>query len=236
VSGLSIFAVRGVGEVGPGDNLAELLTEALDSQGETLVHHDLVVVTSKVVAKSEGRVVAFDGSEEAKERLIEQESTRILRRRGTLRITETRHGFVNANAGVDLSNTADGTAVLLPLDPDRSARRLRADIRRRLDVEVAVVVTDTFGRAWRHGVTDVAIGAAGLRAVLDLRGSRDANGRVLEATEVALADEVASAANLVLAKNAATPFAVLRGLDDSYFGDGSVGEDIIRSVNNDLFR
>ncbi|HUX03484.1 MAG TPA: coenzyme F420-0:L-glutamate ligase [Acidimicrobiales bacterium] len=236
MSELRIFALRGVGEVRRGDDLAGLVVDALANQGETLTHHDLVVVTSKVVAKSEGRVVAFDGTDEHKARLIEQESTRILRRRGTLRITETRHGFVNANAGIDLSNADEGTAVLLPLEPDRTARRLRAGFRRRLHVEVAVVITDTFGRAWRHGVTDVAIGAAGLRVVLDLRGTRDANGRVLEATEVALADEIAAAANLVLAKNAATPFAVLRGLDESYFGEGSVSEDIVRSANNDLFR
>lgn len=236
MNGLTIFALHGVGEVRPGDDLAGLVLDALAGQGDTLAHHDLVAVTSKVVAKAEGRVVPFDGTEEDKARLIEQESARILRRRGTLRITETRHGFVNANAGIDLSNADEGTAVLLPLEPDRSARRLRAEFRRRLDVEVAVVITDTFGRAWRHGVTDVAIGAAGLRAVLDLRGSRDANGRVLEATEVAVADEIAGAANLVLAKNAATPFAVLRGLDESYFGEGSVSEDIIRSANTDLFR
>ena len=236
MSDLVIVAVRGVGEVRAGDDLATMLLDALDAQGEALAHHDLVVVTSKVVAKSEGRVVAFDGTETHKLQLIEQESTRILRRRGALRITETRHGFVNANAGIDLSNTVDGTAVLLPVDPDRSARRLRGELRRRLGLEVAVVVTDTFGRAWRHGVTDVAIGAAGIRAVLDLRGTTDANGRVLEATEVAIADEIAAAASLVLTKAAATPFAVVRGLDESYFGEGSVGDDIIRSPHDDLFR
>ena len=236
MSDLVIVAVRGVGEVRAGDDLATMLLDALDAQGEALAHHDLVVVTSKVVAKSEGRVVAFDGTETHKLQLIEQESTRILRRRGALRITETHHGFVNANAGIDLSNTADGTAVLLPADPDRSARRLRAELRRRLGLELAVVVTDTFGRAWRHGVTDVAIGAAGIRAVLDLRGTTDANGRVLEATEVAIADEIAAAASLVLTKAAATPFAIVRGLDESYFGEGSVGDDIIRSPHDDLFR
>ena len=236
MSDLVIVAVRGVGEVRAGDDLATMLLDALDAQGEALAHHDLVVVTSKVVAKSEGRVVAFDGTETHKLQLIEQESTRVLRRRGALRITETHHGFVNANAGVDLSNTVDGTAVLLPVDPDRSARRLRGELRRRLGLEVAVVVTDTFGRAWRHGVTDVAIGAAGIRAVLDLRGTTDANGRVLEATEVAIADEIAAAASLVLTKAAATPFAVVRGLDESYFGEGSVGDDIIRAPHDDLFR
>lgn len=233
---LRVIPVHGVGAVGEGDDLVTLLLDALGAAGETLVHHDLVVVTSKVVSKSEGQVVAFDGTDEHKVALIERESVRVLRRRGTLRITETTHGFINANAGIDLSNTERGTAVLLPKDPDRSARRFRAEVRRRCDVEVAVVVSDTFGRTWRNGVTDVALGSAGLKPVLDLRGTTDANGRLLEATEVAIVDEVAGAANLVLGKAQGTPFALLRGLDDSYFGEGSVGEDVVRSANDDLFR
>jgi len=204
--------------------------------GETLAHHDLVVVTSKVVSKAEGQVVPFDGTDQHKVAIVESESVRVLRRRGTLRITETRHGFINANAGVDLSNTDEGTAVLLPKDPDRSARRLRGEIERRCAVEVAVLVTDTFGRVWRQGVTDVALGSAGLRPVLDLRGTLDANGRLLEATEVAIADEIAGAANLVLHKAAGTPFALIRGLDESFFGPGSVSENIVRSKHEDLFR
>ena len=233
---LRVIPVHGVGAVGEGDDLVTLLLDALGAAGETLVHHDLVVVTSKVVSKSEGQVVAFDGTDEHKVALIERESVRVLRRRGTLRITETTHGFINANAGIDLSNTDVGTAVLLPKDPDRSARRFRAEVRRRCDIEIAVVVTDTFGRVWRNGVTDVALGSAGLKPVLDLRGTTDANGRLLEATEVAIVDEVAGAANLVLGKAQGTPFALLRGLDDSYFGEGSVGEDVVRSANDDLFR
>jgi coenzyme F420-0:L-glutamate ligase/coenzyme F420-1:gamma-L-glutamate ligase len=236
VNELRVIPVHGVGAVGEGDDLVTLLLDALGAAGETLVHHDLVVVTSKVVSKSEGQVVAFDGTDEHKVALIERESVRVLRRRGTLRITETTHGFINANAGIDLSNTERGTAVLLPKDPDRSARRFRAEVRRRCDVEVAVVVSDTFGRTWRNGVTDVALGSAGLKPVLDLRGTTDANGRLLEATEVAIVDEVAGAANLVLGKAQGTPFALLRGLDDSYFGEGSVGEDVVRSANDDLFR
>ncbi len=233
---LRVVALGGVGEVVEGDDLAELLLAALDHDGHTLTHHDLVVVTSKVVSKSEGRVVEVDDTPEAKVELVEREARRVLRRRGTLRITETAHGFVNANAGVDLSNADAGTAVLLPVDPDRSARRLRAEIRRRRDVDVAVVITDTFGRAWRQGVADVAIGSAGLRALLDLRGTKDANGRTLEATEVAVADEVAAAAHLVLGKANATPFALVRGLDESFFGDGSVGDDLVRRPSEDLFR
>ena len=169
---LRVIPVHGVGAVGEGDDLVTLLLDALGAAGETLVHHDLVVVTSKVVSKSEGQVVAFDGTDEHKVALIERESVRVLRRRGTLRITETTHGFINANAGIDLSNTERGTAVLLPKDPDRSARRFRAEVRRRCDVEVAVVVSDTFGRTWRNGVTDVALGSAGLKPVLDLGGHR----------------------------------------------------------------
>jgi len=219
-----------------GDDLVTMFLEALSASSLTLEHRDLVIVTSKVVSKSEGQVVPFDGTEEHKATLIESESARILRRRGPLRITETHHGFINANAGIDLSNTDDGTAVLLPKDPDRSARRFRAELRRRCDVDVAVIITDTFGRVWRVGVTDVAIGSAGVTPVLDLRGTTDATGRVLEVTEVAVADEIASAANLVLGKAEATPFAILRGLDDSYFGEGSIKEDALRRANEDLFR
>ncbi len=219
-----------------GDDLVALIIESLETAGEMPRENDLIVVTSKVVSKSEGQVVDFDGTDEHKVAIVEGESRRILRRRGTLRITETRHGFINANAGVDLSNAEDGTAILLPKDPDRSARRIRAGLHRRLGVDSAVLITDTFGRVWRQGVTDVALGSAGLRPVLDLRGTRDATGRLLEATEVAIADEIAGAANLVLHKSAATPFALVRGLDASFFGPGSVSENIVRSKNDDLFR
>jgi coenzyme F420-0:L-glutamate ligase/coenzyme F420-1:gamma-L-glutamate ligase len=236
VNELRIVPVLGVGDVREGADLVTLLLDALGTQGESLAHHDLIVVTSKVVSKSEGRVVPHDGSDEHKVALVESESVRVLRRRGTLRITETAHGYVNANAGVDLSNTDEGTAVLLPKDPDRSARRFRGEIDRRCHVDVAVVITDTFGRVWRNGVTDVALGSAGLRPVLDLRGTTDANGRLLDATEVAIVDEIAGAANLVLGKDQGTPFALLRGLDDSYFGEGSIREDVVRSPTDDLFR
>jgi coenzyme F420-0:L-glutamate ligase/coenzyme F420-1:gamma-L-glutamate ligase len=236
VSELRLIPLASNVMVQEGDDLVAVLLAALSDAGETLAHHDLVVVTSKVVSKSEGQVVPFDGTDEHKVAIVEGESVRVLRRRGTLRITETRHGFINANAGVDLSNADAGTAVLLPKDPDRSARRLRSEIDRRSGVEVAVLITDTFGRVWRQGVTDVALGSAGLRPVLDLRGTVDANGRVLEATEVAIADEIAGAANLVLHKSAGTPFALVRGLDESFFGPGSVSENIVRSKHDDLFR
>lgn len=236
MSELRLVALSCPARVAAGDDLAALVLASLAAAGETLAPGDALVVTSKVVAKAEGRVVALADTAEAKAALVEAEARRVLRRRGPLRITETAHGFVNANAGVDLSNADEGTAVLLPVDPDRSARRLRADLARRTGVEVAVVITDTFGRAWRNGVTDVALGVAGLRPILDLRGTLDAHGRRLEATEVAIADEVAGAANLVLHKAAGTPFALVRGLDASFLGPGSVAEQIVRRPGDDLFR
>ena len=236
---LSIFPVTGIGEVESGADLAELLATALGSTaGErALADGDVLVVTQKIVSKAEGRLVPLDHNDEAaKVALVESESVRVLRRRGSLLITETSHGFICANAGIDLSNVAAGTAALLPLDPDRSARRLRADLRRSLGVEVGVLISDTFGRTWREGVTDVAIGAAGLRPILDLRGSSDAMGRTLVATEVCIADELTAAADLVMGKAAGLPAAVVRGCPTAWFGDGSVGESIIRKAENDLFR
>ena len=236
MSRLELFAIHGVGEVQAGDDLVTLFLEALDLQGDDVRDNDVVIVTSKVVSKAEGRVVPFDGTNEQREALITQESTRVLRRRGPLRITETPHGFVNANAGIDHSNAAPDTAVLLPLDPDRSARRFRGALQRARGVSVGVVITDTFGRTWRNGVTDVALGAAGLVTILDLRGTLDATGRRLDVTEVAIVDELAGAANLILAKDAATPFALVRGLNPAFFGNGSVVGDVVRPPSGDLFR
>jgi coenzyme F420-0:L-glutamate ligase / coenzyme F420-1:gamma-L-glutamate ligase len=234
---LHVHAVLGVTEIGPGVDLAEVLADAvISADGPGLFDGDVLVVTSKVVAKAEGRVVALGDGPDAKERLVATETVRVLRRRGDLVITETSHGFVCANAGVDLSNVEDGHAVLLPVDPDRSARRLRADLRRRLDVEVAVVVSDTFGRAWRRGVTDVAIGCAGIAGIVDLRGTPDAMGRTLEATEICVADELAAAADLVMGKSTGVPAAVIRGVDPSWLRDGSVAEEIVRPHDEDLFR
>jgi coenzyme F420-0:L-glutamate ligase/coenzyme F420-1:gamma-L-glutamate ligase len=172
----------------------------------------------------------------AKTALVEQESVRIIRRRGDLIISETRHGFICANAGVDLSNVAAGTAALLPVDSDRSARRIRAGLQALLGVEVGVIVSDTFGRTWRRGVTDVAIGCAGVAAVIDLRGTPDANGRDLMATEVCVADELASAAELVMGKDRGIPAAIVRGVPQSWLRRASVHAEIIRPPNEDLFR
>jgi coenzyme F420-0:L-glutamate ligase/coenzyme F420-1:gamma-L-glutamate ligase len=163
---------------------------------------------------------------------------RVVRRRGELVISETRHGFVCANAGVDLSNVERGTAALLPEDSDRSARRIRDGIRARAGVRVGVIVSDTFGRPWRRGVTDVAIGSAGVRVVLDLRGTQDAYGRELQVTEVALVDEIAAAAELVMGKATGVPVAVVRGLDPGVLTDepASVRSDLVRPPADDLFR
>jgi coenzyme F420-0:L-glutamate ligase/coenzyme F420-1:gamma-L-glutamate ligase len=233
---LTIFPIDGVPEVRRGDVLAELLVEAATRQSTPLESRDCLVVTQKVVSKTEGRIVALDGSDPAARReLVESESVRVLRRRGELIISETAHGFVCANAGVDLSNVEDGQAALLPVDPDRSARRIRDGVRAVAGVEIAVIVSDTFGRAWRVGLTDVAIGVAGLAAVVDLRGQRDARGRELQVTEVALADEIAGAAELVKGKAAQRPAAIVRGLDPGWFREGS-GRELVRPPGEDLFR
>jgi coenzyme F420-0:L-glutamate ligase/coenzyme F420-1:gamma-L-glutamate ligase len=160
----------------------------------------------------------------------------VLRRRGDLLITETAHGFVCANAGVDLSNVARGRAALLPVDPDRSARRIRDGLRARVGVEVGVVVSDTFGRPWRRGAVDVAIGCAGIAAVVDLRGSTDALGRPLEVTEVAVADELAAAAELVMGKASGVPVAIVRGVDPAWLREASVRAEVVRPHGEDLFR
>jgi coenzyme F420-0:L-glutamate ligase/coenzyme F420-1:gamma-L-glutamate ligase len=197
---------------------------------------DVVVVTQKIVSKAEGRVVPVDpGDPAAKVALAESEAVRVLRRRGDLVVTETRHGFVCASSGVDLSNVAEGYAVLLPLDPDRSARRIRDELRG-LGVEVAVIVSDTFGRTWRRGLTDVAIGCAGIAAVVDLKGQRDALGRELVATEVCLVDELAGAAELVMGKSSGVPVAVVRGVDRTHLRESSVVGEVVRAHGEDLFR
>jgi len=232
VSRIEILPVDGIAEVVPGDVVAELVAARF-----TLVDADVVVVTQKIVSKAEGRLVELDPTDAgARERLIEDESVRVLRRRGDALITETRHGFVCASAGVDESNVDRGWVALLPVDADRSARRIRDGLRARAGVEVAVVVSDTFGRPWRRGVTDVAIGCAGVAAVVDLRGTTDSAGRVLSVTEVAVADEIAAAAELVMGKAAGVPVAVVRGVDPTWLRESSVSDEIVRRHGEDLFR
>ena len=233
---LTVIPVTGVPEVQAGDDLATLVADAAAAQGTPLADGDCLVVTQKVVSKAEDRLVALDGDDRAARRaLIDAESVRVLRRRGDLVISETRHGFVCANAGVDLSNVEAGWAALLPVDADRSARHVRDALRARAGVELAVVVSDTFGRAWRNGLTDVAIGVAGLAAVVDLRGQPDGNGRELQVTEVAIADEVAGAAELVMGKASRVPAAIVRGLDPAWRRDASARE-LVRAARDDLFR
>jgi coenzyme F420-0:L-glutamate ligase/coenzyme F420-1:gamma-L-glutamate ligase len=232
MSGLQIIPVEGLPEVRPGDRLAPMLAACASLAGG-----DVVVVTQKVVSKAEGRMVAVDPDDPAAyAAVIEAESLRVLRRRGDLVIAETAAGFVCANAGVDRSNVPDGYVTLLPVDADRSARRIRDGLRAAAGVEVAVIVSDTFGRAWRRGVTDVAIGCAGIAAVVDLRGTTDALGRTLEVTEVAVADELAGAAELVMGKASGVAAAIVRGVDRSWFRDASVRSEIVRPPAEDLFR
>ena len=232
---LEILPVAGMGEVRPGDDLAEMIVAAAGPGA--LRDRDCLVVTQKVVSKAENRLVAVDPDDPLSHKpVVEAESVRVLRRRGDLVISETAQGFVCANAGVDLSNVERGQAALLPVDSDRSARRIRDRVRALAGAEVAVVVSDTFGRPWRRGVTDVAIGCAGIGAVVDLRGTTDALGRELKVTEVAVADEIASAADLVMGKARGVPVAIVRGLDTAWFRTGSVRDEIVRSPADDLFR
>ena len=232
--GIALLPVRGLPELRPGDDLAaEILRCA-----PWLADGDVLVVTSKVVSKVEGRLVSTSGDpaerEAARQQAITDETVRLVARRGPLRIVETRHGLVMAAAGVDASNVASGEIALLPLDPDGSARRLREAVAERAGLSVAVVVSDSMGRPWRHGITDVAIGVAGLAAVRDDRGERDRHGNLLEVTEVAVADELAAAADLVKGKLSDIPVAVVRGL--SYSDDGRGSRSLIRGAAGDLFR
>jgi len=233
---LSVIPIHGIGEIRPGDELAELIAAAARDQETPLADGDCLVVTQKVVSKAENRLVRLDPDDlDARRALVEAESVRIVRRRGDLIISETRHGFVCANAGIDLSNVEQGWAALLPVDADRSAKHVRDALRAREHVEVGVIISDTFGRPWRRGLTDVAIGVSGVAAVVDLRETTDALGRVLQVTEVAVADEIASAAELVMGKAASVPVAIVRGVEPSWLREGSVRE-LIRPTAEDLFR
>jgi coenzyme F420-0:L-glutamate ligase / coenzyme F420-1:gamma-L-glutamate ligase len=243
VSGeLRVIPVRGIPELEKGDDLGALLAEAAEFEAG-----DVLVVAQKAVSKVEGRVVSLDGvepSEHARElageedarrlEIVLRESREILRSRPPLVIAQTRHGFVCASAGVDASNAkGPGTLVLLPLDPDDSARRLRERVQELAGVDVGVVVSDSFGRAWRRGTTDVALGVAGIVPLFDLKGTRDSMGYELHATEIAVADEIAGAAELVMGKTAGIPAAIVRGL--AVVGDGS-GADLVMPRERDLFR
>lgn len=244
--GIRVFPLVGIPEVEQGDDLAALLADAAERAGG-LEDADVVVVAQKVVSKAEGRVVQLDGiepSERARElagdrdprhvEAILRETVRIVRSRPPLLIAETRHGFVCASAGVDASNAkGEGTLVLLPVDPDDSAATIREALRVRTGRDVGVIVSDSFGRPFRQGTTDVALGVAGLNPVLDLAGVRDSAGYELQGTEIAVADELAGAAELVMGKTRRVPAAVVRGVDAR--GEGT-GRDLLMPPERDLFR
>jgi coenzyme F420-0:L-glutamate ligase/coenzyme F420-1:gamma-L-glutamate ligase len=235
---LLVVPLAGIPEVRPGDELARLLLEAVGRAGLELADGDVLAVTSKVVAKAEGRLVPLPDDPAGRERVLREtvasETARVVARRGRLVIAETRHGLVGANAGVDASNAGGDRLVLLPADPDASAARLRDALAAASGRDVAVVVTDTLGRPWRLGQTDVAVGLAGMGALDDWRGRTDGDGRPLQVTEVAVADEVAAAADLVKGKASRVPAALLRGVARPE-GDGGA-RDLVRPPADDLFR
>ncbi|HIF65704.1 MAG TPA: coenzyme F420-0:L-glutamate ligase [Acidimicrobiia bacterium] len=234
---LVIHPVHGIPEITAGVDLGDLIGGVCYSADFGLVDGDVLVVTQKIVSKAEGAMVEIDQNDPLSHKpIVEREAVRILRRRGDLIITQTKHGFVCANAGIDLSNVARGHAALLPEDSDRSARRIRDRIRGTQGLSVGVIVSDTFGRPWRRGVTDVAIGCAGIAAVVDLRGTEDAFGRELMVTEVCVADELAAAADLVCGKAEGVPVALVRGVDPTWLRDSSIREEVVRNPTEDLFR
>jgi len=246
---IEIIPLMGLPEIAPGDDLTELIVKAAKKRNLSVQAGNLFVVAQKIVSKSEGKIVQLSSVEPSKRavrwaskynkdaRVIElvlRESKRIVRMEKGVIIAETRCGFICANAGVDTSNTESGTAVLLPEDPDLSARRLQVGLARKFGVPIAVLISDTFGRPWREGLVNVALGVAGINALTDYRGMRDANGKALQTTIIASADELASAAELVMGKSKGIPVAIIRGLARAR-GQRN-GRDLIRPARLDLFR
>jgi coenzyme F420-0:L-glutamate ligase/coenzyme F420-1:gamma-L-glutamate ligase len=237
---LTVFAVPGIAEISPGDDLAAVIGDALvaarGAGAAALEDGDILAVTSKVVSKAEGRVVHAADREQA----ITDETVRLVASRaypgGVTRIVENRLGIVAAAAGVDASNTPDGTVLLLPVDPDASAARLREALQLRFGVTLGIVITDTLGRAWREGQTDAAIGGSGVRLLDDLRGTRDTQGRVLDVTAPAVGDEIAAAADLVKRKSEGLPVAVVRGLGHLLDPDAAGARILNRAGATDMFR
>ncbi len=227
---LTIWAVQGIPEIGPGDDLSRMIGDAVAG---SLKNGDILAVTSKIVSKAEARFVKAADREDA----ITAETVRVVATRGSTRIVENKLGLVLAAAGVDASNTPDGYVLLLPEDPDVSARALASALRQRFQIALGVIVTDTLGRPWREGQADAAIGSAGIWVLDDLRGTVDAGGRPLEATIGAIADQIASAADLVKGKSAGLPVAVIRGLGH-VVGDLDLpgARTLVRSSEQDMFR
>lgn len=230
---LEVFPIEGIGEVEAGDDVAGLLWDAIVAGPLALVDGDIVVVTHKIVSKAEGRF-ATAASEEDYRRTVLDEAGAIIRRRGDLVITQTRHGFICANAGVDRSNVTGDRVVLLPERPDLSAATIKSRLEAGSGTTVAVIVSDTFGRPWRRGLTDVAIGVAGMAAISDLRGTPDMYGRVLEVSEVAIVDEIAGAADLVMGKSTGIPAAIVRGV--AWEPASGRATDLVRPASEDMFR
>jgi len=247
---IRVLPIPGIGEVRAGDDVAALLLEALPRAGMQLGEGDVLVIKHKVISKAEGRIVPLNSvqpSAQAKEwaarykldaRVVElalRESSRVVRQQNGILITQTRHGLVCANSGVDLSNVDGGhSAVLLPEDPDHSAAELRRRLRQGLQVSPAVIISDSFGRPWREGLCEVAIGVAGLLPLLDYRGGHDSNGYKLHASVEAVADELACAAGLVCGKLTDTPACIIRGFSFSP-GEGRATQ-LVRPASRDLFR
>lgn len=230
---LTIFAVEGINEIQSGDDLSRLIGDAIDGLVQS---GDILAITSKIVSKAEGRIVNASDREQA----ITDETARIVASRehpgGVTRIVENRQGFVLAAAGVDASNTPVGAVLLLPLDPDESARRIRAGLGKRLGIDLGIVITDTFGRPWREGQTDVAIGVAGVVVIENLAGTRDAHDRILHVTSAAIVDEIAGAADLVKGKTSQCPVAVVRGLAKFVTADDGPGAvSLVRDRERDMF-
>lgn len=234
---VQVFGIRGIGEVVEGTEISDLILAALatdENQREIggLRDNDIVVITHKIVSKAEGAILPSSDLASRKA-IVEEEAESIIRRRGDLIVARTHHGFICANAGVDNSNVTPGFVVLLPRDPDKSAHRARTRLERATSQRLGVIITDTFGRPWRRGLTDVAIGMSGLPSLVDYRGTTDTHGTPLEVTEIAIGDEIAAAADLVMGKAEGIPAAVVRGL--ALRGSGRVS-DIIRPASEDLFR
>jgi coenzyme F420-0:L-glutamate ligase/coenzyme F420-1:gamma-L-glutamate ligase len=246
---LRVIGVGGLPDIGPGDDLAALIQRAAEGQATPLEAGDVVVVTQKIVSKAEGRVVALADIEPGPEavrlaaeagkdpRLVElilRESRRIVRRAGPVLITETWHGFVCANAGIDASNVGQGVVSLLPEDPDRSAAAIRAGLRERTGLLLPVIISDTFGRPWREGHTNVAVGLVGMALYADYVGQTDPHGYELRVSSLAVADELSAAAELVMGKLSGVPVAIVRGYE--YPKGCGAARDMVRPPERDLFR
>jgi len=249
VNRIELIGVDGIAEVNPGDDLVDLIGRALRESKQKLLDGDLFVVAQKIVSKAENRVVRLekiDPSLRAREwaaaydkdpRVVEvvlRESKRIVRMERGVLISETEHGFVCANAGVDVSNVAEGTVTLLPKDSDASAQTIRKGLEAEFGVSLAVLISDTFGRPWREGLVNVALGVSGIAPLIDYRGFEDSHGNVLKVTVIAIADEVASAAELMMKKSAGVPVVIVRGLE--YQTSEATGRELIRAAELDLFR